>query len=103
MRACNMSLAHIFLLKDNIPTKPRLPSSPYQKPLKSVVPPLIPTEDEQENQEEGFLGNSCKAFSQRVCICFEILGKKHSNYQNQSQQKQQHKHSIGFMFKPLKE
>ncbi|GMH01625.1 hypothetical protein Nepgr_003464 [Nepenthes gracilis] len=35
-------------------TETSIPQSSYQKPPKSVRPPLIPTEDEMEKQEEGF-------------------------------------------------
>ncbi|XP_050375023.1 uncharacterized protein LOC126792632 [Argentina anserina] len=78
---------------DEILTKPRMLSSPYQKPLKSVMPPLIPTEDEQEKQEEGFLGSLGKLLLNAWASVLEILGKKHSNYQHQSHLQQQQKHS----------
>ncbi|KAF5443181.1 hypothetical protein F2P56_035762 [Juglans regia] len=75
------------------------PPSPYQKPLKSVRPPLIPTEDEQEKQEEGFVGSIVKLLFNTGASVMEILGgiflgfrKKPLNYQYQSQQ-QQRKHS----------
>lgn len=87
-----MFLCFLFLLKDEGPTKPRMPSSPYQKPPKSVMPPLIPTEDEQEKQEEGFFGSLGKLLVNAWASVMEILGKKHSSYQDQSQQQQQ-KHS----------
>ncbi|XP_042499530.1 uncharacterized protein LOC122077747 isoform X2 [Macadamia integrifolia] len=48
---------------DSISSKTSFPSSPYQKPLKSSVrPPLIPTEDESEKQEEGFFGSLGRLF-----------------------------------------
>ncbi|XVE92465.1 hypothetical protein REPUB_Repub01dG0099800 [Reevesia pubescens] len=76
-------------------------SSPYQKPLKSVRPPLIPTEDEQEKQEEGFFGSLGKLFVNGGVSALEILGgvfpgyrKKPLSYQYQSQHQQQQKHSM---------
>ncbi|GKV22840.1 hypothetical protein SLEP1_g32661 [Rubroshorea leprosula] len=67
-------------------------SSPYQKPLKSVRPPLIPTEDEQENQEEGFFGSLGKLFVNAGVSAMEILGgifprfrKKQLRYHQQQQ------------------
>lgn len=80
--------------------KMSIPPSPYQKPLKSVRPPLIPTEDEQEKQEEGFFGSIGKLLVNAGACGAEILGaifpgfrKKHLNYQDQIQQQQQQKHS----------
>ncbi|XVF44041.1 hypothetical protein PTKIN_Ptkin02bG0088500 [Pterospermum kingtungense] len=76
-------------------------SNPYQKPLKSVRPPLIPTEDEQEKQEEGFFGSLGKLFVNGGVSALEILGgvfpgfrKKSVNYQYQSLHQQQRKHSM---------
>ncbi|XWS34835.1 hypothetical protein CRYUN_Cryun21dG0071400 [Craigia yunnanensis] len=76
-------------------------SSPYHKPLKSVRRPLIPTEDEQEKQEEGFFGSLRKLFVNGGVSAFEILGgvfpgfrKKPLSYQYQSQHQQQLKHSV---------
>ncbi|XVF02419.1 hypothetical protein REPUB_Repub04eG0174100 [Reevesia pubescens] len=76
-------------------------SSPYQNPLKSVRPPLIPTEDEQEKQEEGFFGSLGKLFVNGGISALEILGgvfpgfrKKPQSYQYQSQHQQQQKHSM---------
>ncbi|KAE8711696.1 NHL domain-containing protein isoform 2 [Hibiscus syriacus] len=48
-------------------------SSPNQKPVKSVRPPLTPTEDEHERQEEGFIGPS-EACSQRRSVGSQIMG-----------------------------
>lgn len=65
----------------------------YQKPLKSAMrPPLIPNEDEQEKQEESFLGSLGRLVAQTGESAAEILGgvfpifkKKQLNqgYQNQ--------------------
>ncbi|XP_068326558.1 uncharacterized protein [Pyrus communis] len=84
---------------DHEPMKTSIPPSSYHKPLKSVRPPLIP-EDEQEKQEEGFLGSLGKLLVNAGASGLEILGaifpgfrKKHLNYQYQSQQQeQQQKH-----------
>ncbi|KAM1082516.1 hypothetical protein EV2_021754 [Malus domestica] len=83
---------------DHEPMKTSIPPSSYQKPLTSVRPPLIP-EDEQEKQEEGFLGSLGNLLVNAGACGMEILGaifpgfrKKHLNYQYQSQQ-QKHPNS----------
>ncbi|PON59286.1 NHL repeat [Parasponia andersonii] len=72
-------------------------ASACQKPLKSVTPPLIPTEDEQEKQEEGFFGSLGRLLVNTGTSGMEILGaifpgfrRKPSDYQCQSQQQQKH-------------
>lgn len=77
-------------------TKTIIPPSPYQKPLKSVRPPLIPTEDELEKHEEGFFGSIGKLLVNTGASVAEILGgifpgfrKKQLSYQYQSHQQQQ--------------
>lgn len=68
--------------------------NPYQKPLKSSVrPPLIPNEDEQEKQEESFVGSLGRLVAQTGESAAEIVGgvfpmfkKKQWNPQYQSQQ-----------------
>ncbi|KAL0334181.1 UNVERIFIED_CONTAM: hypothetical protein Sangu_1574300 [Sesamum angustifolium] len=77
--------------------------SPYQKPLKSSLrPPLIPNEDEQEKQEESFLGSLGRLVAQTGESAAEIFGgvfpifkKKPSNhhYQSQHHYQQQSKYS----------
>lgn len=69
----------------------------YQKPMKSVRPPLIPTEDEQEKQEEGFIGSLGKLVANTGTSTMEILGgifpgfrRKPLDYQYQSIQQQKH-------------
>lgn len=69
----------------------------YQKPMKSVRPPLIPTEDEQEKQEEGFIGSLGKLVANTGTSAMEILGgifpgfrRKPLDYQYQSIQRQKH-------------
>ncbi|KAE8687408.1 NHL domain-containing protein isoform 2 [Hibiscus syriacus] len=49
-------------------------SSPYQKPVKSVRPPLIPTEDEHERQDKGFIGSLRKLVLNGGVSVLEILG-----------------------------
>ncbi|XP_020541262.1 uncharacterized protein LOC105649869 isoform X2 [Jatropha curcas] len=73
--------------------------SPYQKPLKSVRRPLIPTEDDLEKHEEGFFGSLGKLFANAWASVVEILGgivpgqkKKPLSYQYQNQQ-QKHSNS----------
>lgn len=66
--------------------------SPYQKPLKSIRPPLIPTENEPDKQEEGFFGSLGKLLANAGASMVEIMGglfpgfrKKPVSYQFQSQ------------------
>lgn len=95
---------YIAFLKDQAPTMTNIQASPYQMPLKSVRPPLIPTEDEQEKQEESFFGSLGKLLVNGWASSMEILGaiypgfrKNHPNYQFQSQQQeQQQKHSTSW-------
>ncbi|QCD82252.1 uncharacterized protein LOC114175646 [Vigna unguiculata] len=52
-----------------------VPSSPYQKPLKSVRPPLIPSSEyEPEKQEEGFFGSLGKLLANTGASVVEIMG-----------------------------
>ncbi|KAL8534099.1 hypothetical protein ACS0TY_010205 [Phlomoides rotata] len=71
----------------------------YQKPLKSSMrPPLIPNEDEQEKQEESFLGSLGRLVAQTGECAAEILGgvfpifKKKQVNQSQQYQYQQLKY-----------
>ncbi|KAI4314293.1 hypothetical protein L6164_027216 [Bauhinia variegata] len=86
---------------DQGPTMSSILASPYQKPLKSVRPPLIPTEDEPDKQQEGFFGSLGKLLTNAGASMVEIMGgifpgfrKKPLNYQFQSQPllQQQQKH-----------
>ncbi|RZC59128.1 hypothetical protein C5167_006428 [Papaver somniferum] len=55
--------------------KQSINSSPYQKPPKlSVRPPLIPTGDEQESQEESIFGSLGKLFVNAGESAAEIVG-----------------------------
>ena len=72
---------------------------PYQKPIKSIRPPLIPTEDEQEKHEEGLFGSLGKLFINTGASVMEIFGgivpslrKKPVSYQYQNYQQQQYQH-----------
>ncbi|KAL5100529.1 hypothetical protein RYX36_004856 [Vicia faba] len=61
--------------------------SPYQKPLKYVRPPLIPSEDESYKQEEGLFGSIGKLLTNAGASVVEIMGfkKKPQGYEFQSQ------------------
>ncbi|GMN41654.1 hypothetical protein TIFTF001_010877 [Ficus carica] len=79
------------------PGKTSTEKNAYQKPMKSVRPPLIPTEDEQEKQEEGFVGSLGKLVANTGTSTLEILGgifpgfrRKPLDYQYQSIQQQKH-------------
>ncbi|WJX87875.1 hypothetical protein P8452_70019 [Trifolium repens] len=71
---------------------PSVSPSPYQKPLKSVRPPLIPSVYEPEKQEEGFFGSLGKLLSNTGVSMVEIMGglfpvfrRKPQSYQYQRQ------------------
>ncbi|GAU50248.1 hypothetical protein TSUD_189000 [Trifolium subterraneum] len=53
---------------------PSVSPSPYEKPLKSVRPPLIPSAYEPEKQEEGFFGSLGKLLSNTGVSMVEIMG-----------------------------
>ncbi|WVZ12845.1 hypothetical protein V8G54_017375 [Vigna mungo] len=66
--------------------------SPYQKPVKSVRPPLIPSEDESDKQEESFFGSLGKLLTNAGASVVEIMGglfpgfrKRQQSYEFQSQ------------------
>ncbi|KAK7307209.1 hypothetical protein VNO77_40068 [Canavalia gladiata] len=70
--------------------------SPYQKPMKPVRPPLIPSEDESDKQEEGFFGSIGKLLTNAGASIVEIMGglfpgfrKKPESYAFQSQPQKQ--------------
>ncbi|KAH1264370.1 hypothetical protein HKD37_01G000285 [Glycine soja] len=48
--------------------------SPYQKPLNSARPPLIPSEDESDKQEESFFGSIGKLLTNAGASVVEIMG-----------------------------
>ncbi|XP_027361867.1 uncharacterized protein LOC113869635 isoform X2 [Abrus precatorius] len=65
---------------------------PYQKPVRSVRPPLIPSEDEFDKQEEGFFGSFGKLLTNAWASIVEIMGglfpgfrRKPQSYEFQSQ------------------
>lgn len=92
-----------LILQDHGTTETRHTSSPHQKPLMSSVrPPLIPNEDEQEKQEEGFIASLGKLLSSTGASAVEILGgifpalgTKNEEYQFPEQQEylQEYKYS----------
>ncbi|KAG6426382.1 hypothetical protein SASPL_110605 [Salvia splendens] len=77
--------------------------SEFPKPLKSMMrPPLIPSEDEQEKQEESFLGSLARLVAQTGESAADILGavfpifkkkKPNTRYQAQYPYQQQFKYS----------
>ncbi|KAK7854632.1 hypothetical protein CFP56_031532 [Quercus suber] len=76
------------------------PVAPYQRPLKSVRPPLIPNEDEPERQEEGFFGSLGKLVLNTGSTVAEIFGglfsgsrRKSVHYHQQYQQLNKHPNS----------
>ncbi|XP_047966258.1 uncharacterized protein LOC125210722 [Salvia hispanica] len=81
----------------------RLSERHYQKPLKSTMrPPLIQSEDEQERQEESFLGSLGRLVAQTGESAADILGgvfpmfkkkKPNPQYQTQHPYQQQLKYS----------
>ncbi|MFS7994970.1 hypothetical protein Hanom_Chr12g01112411 [Helianthus anomalus] len=83
----------INFLKDESQTtmKPNIaPTPPYQKP--SLRPPLIPSENEPEKQEEGFvaslgklMANATSSFSEILSNVFPGFKKKQVNYPYQNQ------------------
>ncbi|KAF9673884.1 hypothetical protein SADUNF_Sadunf10G0070300 [Salix dunnii] len=80
----------------NVVMKTSTTGNPYQKPIKSFRPPLIPTEDELENHEEGLFGSLGNLFISTWASIAEILGgivpsfrKKPPSYQYQNYQQQQ--------------
>ncbi|XP_057774628.1 uncharacterized protein LOC130993661 isoform X2 [Salvia miltiorrhiza] len=93
----------LIVSSENEAMNESFPQSQYQKPLKSMVrPPLIPSEDEQEKQEESFLGSLGRLVAQTGESAAEILGgvfpmfkKKQPNpqYQIQHPYQQQLKYS----------
>ncbi|XP_061987355.1 uncharacterized protein LOC133705922 [Populus nigra] len=83
----------------NVAMKMSITGIPYQKPIKSIRPPLIPTEDEQEKHEEGLFGSLGKLFINTGASVMEIFGgivpsfrKKPVSYQYQNYQQQQYQH-----------
>ncbi|CAI9092873.1 OLC1v1028222C1 [Oldenlandia corymbosa var. corymbosa] len=75
--------------------KPTSQSS-YLKPMKSVRPPLIPMEGDEEKQEESLFGSLGRLIAQTGASSLEILGgifpwiqKKSWNHHSQPQQEQQ--------------
>ncbi|RVX08859.1 hypothetical protein CK203_010938 [Vitis vinifera] len=56
------------------PMKKGMPPESYQRPLKSVRAPLIPTEDEYEKADEGFFGSLGRLFLNTGSTLAEIFG-----------------------------
>ncbi|WRX21347.1 NHL repeat - like 3 [Theobroma cacao] len=77
------------------PIKREATMAPYQRPPKSVRPPLIPPEDEPEKAEEGFFGSIGRLVLNTGSSVAEIFGglfsgfrrkPRHYQYQHQYQQ-----------------
>ncbi|KAH0984805.1 hypothetical protein GBA52_011982 [Prunus armeniaca] len=82
------------------PMKRDAPMAPYQRPPKSIRPPLIPPEDEPEKLDDGFFGSLGKIAVNTGSSVAEILGglfmgfrRKPMHYQIQQQYHQANKHS----------
>ncbi|PON52034.1 NHL repeat [Trema orientale] len=82
------------------PMKRGMPMAPYQKPLKSVRPPLIPPEDEYDRSEEGLFGSLGRLVLNTGSSMAEIFGglfsgfrRKPRHYQIQQQFHQANKYS----------
>lgn len=59
---------------DPRPMMNNIPPPSYQRPIKSVRPPLIPPEDEDEKEEEGLFGSLGKLIIKTGTSAFEIFG-----------------------------
>ncbi|KAL5063180.1 hypothetical protein RYX36_024917 [Vicia faba] len=68
--------------------------STYQKPLKSVRPPLIPSEYEPEKQEEGFFGSLGKLLSNAGVSMVEIMGGLFPVFRRRPQSSQYHRETL---------
>lgn len=74
-----------------------MPPAPYNRPpSKSVLPPLIPTEDEYDKQEEGLFSSMGRLFFYTGSSIAEIFGglfsRKKPIINHMQQQQQQHRH-----------
>ncbi|XWS44203.1 hypothetical protein CRYUN_Cryun15aG0024100 [Craigia yunnanensis] len=85
------------------PIKREATMTPYQRPPKSVRPPLIPAEDEPEKAEEGFFGSIGRLVLNTGSSVAEIFGglfsgfrRKPRHYQFQHQYQQSTIHSRGW-------
>lgn len=56
-----------------------VPMPPYQRPIKSVRPPLIPSENEYDKPEDGFFGSSGKLALYTVSSVVEIFTSLYSS------------------------
>ncbi|KAA8530257.1 hypothetical protein F0562_004966 [Nyssa sinensis] len=56
------------------PVQRGIPPAPYQRPLKSVRPPIIPAEDESEKSEEGLFSSLGRLFLNTGTSVVEIFG-----------------------------
>lgn len=63
-----------------------IPPAPYQRPVKSVRPPLIPAEHEQEKQEEGLFDSMGKLFLNTGSSMVELFGGLFSGFRKKPPQ-----------------
>ncbi|CAL5197033.1 unnamed protein product [Lathyrus oleraceus] len=73
---------------------PSASPSTYQKPLKSVRPPLISSEYEPEKQEEGFFGSLGKLLSNAGASMVEIMGGLFPVFRRRPQNSQYHRETL---------
>ncbi|XP_022751893.1 uncharacterized protein LOC111300529 [Durio zibethinus] len=85
------------------PMKGGATMAPYQRPPKSVRPPLIPAEDEPEKAGDGFIGsigrlvlNTSSSVAEIFGGLFSVFGRKPRHYQFQHQYQQSTMHSRGW-------
>ncbi|KAD4887912.1 hypothetical protein E3N88_19984 [Mikania micrantha] len=67
---------------DPRPTMTSISPSSYQRPVKSVRPPLIPPEDEHEKEDEGVFGSLGKIVTKTGTTIFETFGGVSSSKKN---------------------
>nr|KYP48794.1 hypothetical protein KK1_029523 [Cajanus cajan] len=87
-------LSTIVASQEVITVTSSVPPSPYQKPLKSVRPPLIPLEHEPEKQEEGFFGSLGKLLTNAGASMVEIMGGLFPSFRRKSLSHQFHRQPL---------
>ncbi|GFQ06771.1 hypothetical protein PHJA_002821100 [Phtheirospermum japonicum] len=91
-----------MLSYDNVPKAynvKSMPPAPYQRPPKSAYPPLIPSENEYEKQDEGLFTSLGRLFANTGSSIVDIFGGlfsgfgKKPNIHNNHLQQQQHQYN----------
>ncbi|KAL9254984.1 hypothetical protein AKJ16_DCAP16770 [Drosera capensis] len=107
-RVCSIVSSHT--LSDMTTAETIIQPSPYQKPAKSVRPPLIPTEEDMEKQEEGLFRSLGKLFANAGTCAAEILGsivpgskKGRATYKYQDQARQRYPRAHSGPWQPQQE